>query len=76
MGDRRNNTEAQWERGAQDLLGDDTYGEDRIKGRPMDISLNRETAREVCSEPENGFGLCDMAGQIYEKNPQSYTRSD
>ncbi len=58
-------TEAEWEKAARGPLGLE-YGTRSGKLSIAEANYDSHGTTNVCSYPENGYGLCDMAGNVWE----------
>jgi len=58
-------TEAEWEKAAKGPEGYD-YGTKSGKLNHREAHYDAEATADVCSYPENGYGLCDMSGNVWE----------
>lgn len=60
-------TEAEWEKAARGMLVDKRYPNgDKLTEKDANHSLNQSGPRPVRSYPPNGFGLYEMAGNVWE----------
>ena len=60
-------TEAEWEKSARgNLVGKRYPNGDKLTGKDANHSLNHVGPRPVKSYPPNGFGLYEMAGNVWE----------
>ncbi len=58
-------TEAEWEYMARGPEGHE-YGTRSGELKSSEARYNSSAPADVCSYPENGFGLCDMTGNVWE----------
>lgn len=69
-------TEAEWERAARGLAEGKTYPWGDEEPTPERAHFGAtDGPRAACSKPRNGFGLCDMVGNVWEWTADWYERN-